>query len=326
MRSAKSLLIASKEFAVEHRWVSWWHLWSTLVVLIVSIALAVSGYHWSIRILSSVVAGLVGVRLFIIYHDFQHNALLRESWLASIVMWISGIVMLNPPSVWKRSHDHHHKHNSKTFGASIGSFPIMTTEAFAKATYAERFAYAAARHPLTILLGYFTVFLWGMTLRPFLQSPWRHWDAGLATAFNLALIVWLLFLGIDIALLGMAVPYFVATSMGAYLFYAQHNYPSALLKPRSEWSHVEAALHSSSFIHMNPVMHWFTGNIGYHHVHHLNARIPFYRLPEAMASLEELQTPGTTSLKPRDIIACLRLKLWSPELERFVPFARKAIV
>ena len=71
---------------------------------------------------------------------------------------------------------------------------------------------------------------------------------------------------------------------------------------------------------MGPVMHWFTGNIGYHHVHHLNARIPFYRLPEAMAALEELQSPGTTSLKPRDIIACLRLKLWSPEKAKLVTF------
>ena len=67
-------------------------------------------------------------------------------------------------------------------------------------------------------------------------------------------------------------------------------------------------------------MNWFTGNIGYHHVHHLNARIPFYRLPEAMAALEELQSPGTTSLNPRDIAACLRLKLWSPEEGRFVGF------
>ena len=72
---------------------------------------------------------------------------------------------------------------------------------------------------------------------------------------------------------------------------------------------------------MNPVLHWFTGNIGYHHVHHLNSRIPFYRLPETMAHLEELQSPGRTSLSPVDMYRCLRLKLWDPDQQRLVGFS-----
>ena len=83
---------------------------------------------------------------------------------------------------------------------------------------------------------------------------------------------------------------------------------------------MQAALHSSSFIKMGPIMRWLTGNIGFHHVHHLNARIPFYRLPEAMAALDELQSPGSTSLWPRDVVSCFRLKLWDIKQERFVPF------
>ena len=72
---------------------------------------------------------------------------------------------------------------------------------------------------------------------------------------------------------------------------------------------------------MNPVLRWFTGNIGYHHVHHLNARIPFYRLPEAMAGLEGLQSPGVTTLSPRGVCGCLRLKLWDPDRHCLVSFA-----
>ena len=72
---------------------------------------------------------------------------------------------------------------------------------------------------------------------------------------------------------------------------------------------------------MNPVLRWFTGNIGYHHVHHLNARIPFYRLPEAMAQVEELQSPGVTTLSPLGVYRCLRLKLWDPDQECLVSFA-----
>lgn len=320
MRSEKELLVASKEFASEFRWLSWWHLWSTLGVLICLVAIAVSNLPWGLRLAASVVAGLVGVRLFIIYHDYQHGAILGDSWMANFVMTLYGVIALNPPSVWNRSHDHHHKHNSKTFGANIGSYPIMTTHAYASASSAERFAYAVSRHPLTIALGYFTVFLWGMCLRPFLQNPKRHFDGGLAILVNVGLTASLAIAGLDVMLLGMIVPLMVAAALGAYLFYAQHNYPAAKLKPRSEWSHVEAALHSSCFIMMGPAMSWLTGNIGYHHVHHLNARIPFYRLPEAMAALKELQSPGTSSLNPGDIAACLRLKLWSPDEDRFVGF------
>ncbi len=320
MRSAKELLIASKEFACESRSLSWWHVWSTVGALVGLLAISVSGLPLAARLASSVMAGLVGVRLFVIYHDYQHGAILRDSRIARLLMSIYGVIILNPPSVWNRSHNHHHKHNSKTFGANIGSYPIMTTEAFAAASTASRWAYAAARHPLTILLGYFTVFLWGMCLRPFIQSPRRHFDSGLAILVNVAAMVYLWTVSLEVVLLGMIVPYLVASSLGAYLFYAQHNFPAAKLMPRSDWSHVEAALHSSSLITMGPLMHWFTGNIGYHHVHHLNARIPFYRLPEAMASLPELQSPGVTSLHPADIVACLRLKLWNPEAGRFVTF------
>jgi omega-6 fatty acid desaturase (delta-12 desaturase) len=73
-------------------------------------------------------------------------------------------------------------------------------------------------------------------------------------------------------------------------------------------------------------MDWFTGNIGYHHVHHLNPRIPFYRLPEAMAALPELQNPRVTTLHPRDIVACLRQNLWDPARQRMVTYREARIV
>ena len=71
---------------------------------------------------------------------------------------------------------------------------------------------------------------------------------------------------------------------------------------------------------MGPILRYFTGNIGYHHVHHLNPQIPFYRLPEAMAAVEELQNPPKTSLKPSDVLACFRLKLWDPMSKKMVGY------
>ncbi len=275
---------------------------------------------WIVRLPSSLLTGLVLVRLFILYHDYQHGTILRRSWISSAIMNLYGVFTLNPPSIWNRSHNHHHRNNAKIFGADIGSFPVMTCRSYAKASRQRRFLYALSRHPLTIACGYLTIFLYGMCLRSFLKSPREHYDSALALALHAALIACLAVFAWKVMLMSLIVPMVVASAMGAYLFYAQHNYPGVKLRTRAEWDFVFAALHSSSYIRMDPWLHWFTGNIGYHHVHHLNARIPFYRLPEAMAGIQELQTPGTTSLHPRDIVRCLRLKLWDPARDRLVTF------
>ena len=102
------------------------------------------------------------------------------------------------------------------------------------------------------------------------------------------------------------------------MFYAQHNFPGVTFVGNEEWTYEGAALDSSSYMKLNPLMHWVTANIGYHHIHHMNSRIPFYRLPEVMAAIPELQTAKTTSLKPKDVLACLRLKVWDFEKQKMI--------
>jgi len=113
-------------------------------------------------------------------------------------------------------------------------------------------------------------------------------------------------------------PFLLAFGLGAYLFYAQHNFPGVKFSSNKEWAYDTAALESSSYMAMNPVMAWFTANIGYHHIHHLNAKIPFYRLPEVMNHFPELQNCKKTSLKFRDLYACLRLKIWDADKSKMI--------
>lgn len=321
MREPKELILASKKYAHESRALSWCHLLSTLFLFGGLVVLTCSSLPLGLRIVTSVLSGLVQVRLFIVYHDFQHGTILRGSKLARAIMFVYGMLAVNPPSIWNRSHNHHHKNTAKIFGADIGSYPVMTTEAYAAASTKERFVYSVARHPLTIACGYVTIFLYGMCIRSLIISPRKHYDSAIALASHLMLAVWMGMMAWDWLVFGLLVPSAIAAALGSYLFYCQHNYPDVKLRDSSEWSYVFAALHSSSYTKMSRLMHWFTGNIGYHHVHHLNAHIPFYRLPEAMAGIEELQSPGTTSLHPRDVLACLRLKLWDVERECLVPFS-----
>jgi omega-6 fatty acid desaturase (delta-12 desaturase) len=269
----------------------------------------------------SLLAGLTLVRMFTIYHDHQHGTILRRSALADIMLGSYGLLLLTPPSIWRRTHQHHHRHNGRLQAAGIGGFRVMTTKAFGRASSRQRFAYALGRHPLAILAGYATVFLYGMCLKPLFLRPRQHADAALALVVHAALVATLAAFAPALLLWTLLFPLWTATALGSYLFYAQHNFPGARFQNGGTRDHVTAALGGSSHIPMNPVLRWFTGNIGYHHVHHLNAHIPFYRLPEAMAGLEELQSPGLTTLSPRGVYRCLRLKLWDPKRHRLVNFA-----
>ena len=192
----------------------------------------------------------------------------------------------------------------------------MTSADWAKADRWARLRYVLQRHPVTIACGYLTIFLYGMCVRSFVVDPRRHADSGIALLLHATLVALLAVWAPWLMLFLVVVPMTIASALGAYLFYAQHNFPAVQILQRAEWTFVRAALQSSSYIQMNGPMRWFTGNIGYHHVHHVNAKIPFYRLPEAMAGMVQLQSPGTTSLSPRQIWRCLRLRVWDQQLRR----------
>jgi len=311
------LILATKPFAGDTTAKSWWCVASTTVLL----AAVMSGTVWSStlagKIACSLLTGLLYLRLFVIYHDQQHRAILPHSRLAEGFMRVFGILILSPSSVWRSSHNHHHTHNSKLRGSHIGSFPIMTSAHFMRSSKVTRFKYLFMRHPLTILFGYLFIFLHGMCLYPCITDPREHFDCFIAFVVHLVIAAALFFLiGWPGLLLTMVVPHFFACAVGSYLFYAQHNFPGVTFCDNAGWTYEKAAMESSSFMRMSPIMGWFTANIGYHHIHHLNARIPFYRLPEVKAAIPELQSPKTTSLSPLEILRCLRLKVWDVEAQR----------
>jgi acyl-lipid omega-6 desaturase (Delta-12 desaturase) len=318
-QDGKDIILATRRFAHELRALSWFHLAVAVVVLVTLYTGALLLPTWWLKATSGSLAGFALIRMFILYHDHQHKSILNRSRAANIFFWFFGVWMLSPPSIWKRSHDHHHKHNSKLYTSSIGSFPVVTVEKFKTLSKSERFTYLFIRHPFAIALGYVFVFLIGMCLSSFLSNKNKHWDSVVTLAFHGALgwATWYFF-GWQGLVFAFFLPYLVTFALGSYLFYAQHNFPGTVFADKDGWSYVKAAMDSSSFMEMNPVMQWFTGNIGFHHVHHLNAHIPFYRLPEVHAAIPELAMAKRTSLRPRDVVACFRLKAWDPKTQRMV--------
>ena len=273
-----------------------------------------------VKLIFSVLAGLVLLRCFVIYHDYMHGSILRKSKWASGFFRIFSVIYLTPKAVWRETHNYHHAHCSKVLTSHIGSYKIVTKKTWQKMNTQERYIYKFLRHPFNMLAGIITVFFLGMIIAPMFRNIKKNIDALYLLIAYAALSTGLLILFGHTYFFSLLLPQAVAGSIGAYLFYAQHNFPTTSIKSADDWNYVHAALHSSSFMDMSPIMHWFTANIGYHHIHHLNARIPFYRLPEAMKALPELHPQHTTSLSLKNIKACLKAKVWDEEQQKFIAY------
>jgi omega-6 fatty acid desaturase (delta-12 desaturase) len=322
LRTGSALTRASRAFAEEDPAVTWRLFGTTMATFALFVFLTLWPPLGPARYIAAVVLGMINVRIFIFYHDAMHGAIFRKSKLGKWIMRVYGLLILTPERVWKDSHNYHHANTAKIVGASIGSYPVMTVRMYRAATPTQRLLYRASRHWLFMGLGYVTVFTLGMCVRPLMTNWRRNWTAGLSMVihFGILALIWAGF-GAETAFRAWILPHGVAFAAGSYLFFAQHNFPDIEIRDRRDWEFVAAALHSSSMMEGGPVMRWLTGDIGFHHVHHLNSMIPFYRLEEAMEKMPELQAAHVTSLRPRDVIACLRTAVWDPDAGRMLTYA-----
>lgn len=314
MRKGKDLLVATKPFAQERVARSWYEVSVTLAAMAVALPVLFTAETYLVKVLAGTLTGMLYVRMFVIYHDYKHGAILKRSALAKLIMNAYGFFILAPPNVWNRSHNHHHGHNAKLTTNGIGSYPTVSKQHYLTLSKKARVLYLINRHPAVVLLGYFTLFIYWLNLRSFLQSPKKHTDSLIALSLHtLAVIAIVTLRGPTDFIFVWFWPFLLAFGLGSYLFYCQHNFPSAEFFDVREWQHENAALRSTSYIEMGPIMTWFTASIGLHHVHHINSKIPFYRLKEAMSQIPELAPRKKISLHPTDVYSCLRLKVWDKE-------------
>ncbi len=314
-----ALLHKTRTYAQESIYLSYWSVLSTFSLLVLSIFLSLASSNLWLKVVLAVLIGLLVMRCFILFHDFQHKAILSRSVWARYFFGLFGCLVFTPANVWRQSHNFHHAHNTVLETSHIGSFWTISVAQWEAMTTVQQFKYRLFRHPAVILFGLLTVFIYDHCIHSFIRNPVKNWTALAAILLHVAIASIAIFNDLFFAyILAWLLPLAIAGCLGSYLFYAQHNFPDIKLLNRQEWSYTRAALEASCFIEMSKIMHWFSGNIAYHHVHHLNHRIPFYRLPEAMEGIAELRSPKKTSLYWRDIISCLRLRLWDEQQGRMV--------
>ena len=238
LRMGRALLTATMPFAVELSAKSWRQVGLTFTLLIAALSGSALIPWWPLRVLLSVLGALLIVRAFITYHDYRHGTILRDSSLAWMVFHLYGIFGLAPPNSWKKSHTYYHGHVGQISKTGIGAFPVMTAKMWRDASASERLWYRIQRHPLTVILGYVTVFALNICLLPLLCDPYRHWDSAVSLLAHggLIAVLWMSG-GFQLAFFVVLLPMTLASALGSYLFFAQHSYKRMKIISPKAWSH-----------------------------------------------------------------------------------------
>ena len=270
-------------------------------------------YLWTV-LLAIPTAGLF-IRLFIIQHDCGHGSFFRSPAANNLLGAILGVITFFPYGYWRRTHAIHHASSGNLDEREFGDIVTRTVREYQAMTPLGRFGYRLYRNPLVLFVfGPFYQFVLKHRFPFDIPFSWkREWASVLWTNLGLAalsvglasLVGWQTFLVVHFTIV------FFAGPIGVWLFYVQHQFEDTYWDHDDAWDFYRAGAHGSSFYDLGPVLHWFTGNIGYHHIHHLSSRIPNYRLAQAFYENPEMQR--VTRLTLRDSLRCARLRLWDEE-------------
>ncbi len=284
-------------------------------------ALAVMNAHWWWLILTVPAAGLL-VRLFILQHDCGHGALFPRRWVNDWTGRVLGVLTLTPYDYWRRTHAVHHASAGNLDKRGIGDVHTLTVREYRALSRPGRARYWLYRHPVVMFgLGPAWLFICQHRL-PFglMRAGALPWVSTLATnlaiAIPVTLLIWLIGLG-PFLMVQLPITLMAATA-GVWLFYVQHQFEDTHWAEGQDWSFQHAALHGSSNYDLPPVLHWFTGNIGIHHVHHLSSKVPFYRLPQVLRDNPELRDIGRVTLP--ESLRAVKLVLWDETAKRLISF------
>lgn len=298
-----------------------WQLVNSLggyVIMWVLMALSLNVSYWLTLALAPIAAGFL-VRIFIIFHDCGHGSFFKSSKANHTIGVITGILVFTPYFLWRQSHAIHHATAANLDRRGVGDVWTMTVEEYLAASPWKRFVYRAYRHP-ALLFGVGPLFSFVLSQRiPTKKYKKReqnsvHWT-------NLGLVIYALAISLLIgfkAFVLIQLPLiWIAASMGVWLFYVQHQFEDVYWERAREWEFVKAGLEGSSFYKLPKVLQWFSGNIGFHHIHHLSPRIPNYELERCHEENPEFQ------VEPVDLIGSLKsinFRLWDEVNGRMIHF------
>lgn len=268
----------------------------------------------------AVLAGGFLVRIFIIFHDCGHGSFLPSRKANDIVGFITGVLTMTPYRQWTREHAVHHATSGDLDRRGTGDVWTLTVQEYLEASRWKRFAYRLARNPF-VFFGFGPLFLFlfkhrfaGPTSGPREKRSvaWTNLAVlllavGLSLAFG-----WMAYLVLQLTIIA------VAGAAGVWLFYVQHQFEDVHWERGAEWDYASAALKGSSFYKLPKILQWFSGNIGFHHIHHLSPAIPNYHLEKCHRS-----EPLFQEVKPITLLSSfksLTFRLWDEQRQKLVGY------
>ncbi len=299
-----------------------WQLVSTLAgyALLWYLAWYALGYSYWLSLPAVVLAAGFLVRLFIIFHDCGHGSFFRSKKANDLVGNFLGILTFTPYSYWHASHARHHATSANLDKRGHGDVWMMTVEEFKAAPWRTRLSYRLYRNPfIMFLLGPLFILLISHRIvrrKATRSQKWGVHLTNLALAGTIAAIG--LLAGWKVVLLIQLPILYLAVVAGVWLFYVQHQFEGVYWARGKDWKFFTASLDGGSFYDLPRVLHWFTGNIGYHHIHHLNSRVPNYYLARCHEQVNELQPAPRITLWTS--LKALRYRLWDEATEQLVGF------
>lgn len=303
-------------------------LWQLANTLIPYIGLWVAMYY-SLRVsylltlaLAVLAAGLL-VRIFIFFHDCGHNSFLPSTrWNRILGFWL-GVLVFTPGEQWWKSHAIHHATSGNLDKRGVGDVTTLTLEEYYQNRWAGRWGYRLFRNPL-IMFGLGPIYMFVLSHR--LPLP-RYGKKETASVWwtNLALAVMIVGLGLlmgfkEYVLIQLPVIW-LAGMAGIWMFYLQHQFEETYWARDGEWNYVASALLGASFYRLPKVLQWFTGNIGYHHIHHLSPRIPNYNLQPAHENVPLIRKWARV-IEFGEGLRMTRLKVWDEGIKQLVGFPK----
>lgn len=290
-----------------------------MIVLWVLMYLSLDVSYLLTLLLALPTAGML-VRIFIIQHDCGHGSFFTSRQANDRLGMVCGVFTLTPYYQWRKSHAIHHATAGNLGRRDIHDVFTMTTKEYQDASTAKKLRYRLYRNPITLfLLVPMTLFV-VLYRFPAWKSRRKEWMGVLLN--DLILLIMVLtasyFIGFGTFLLLYLPVIFVATFVGTWLFYVQHQFEETYWADGDHWDYAAAALEGSSFYRLPKILQWFTGNIGFHHIHHLSPRIPNYNLQSCHENNPELQDIPTLTLSSS--LKSATLTLWDEEEKRLISF------
>ena len=277
---------------------------------------------WWLTIPLAMVTGALLIRVFIIFHDCGHGSYFKSRIANDTVGFITGMLTLTPYHQWRCDHATHHATSGHLDKRGIGDLWTLTVQEYLESTRWQRLAYRLARNPFVLfVLAPLYVFL---IRQRFPAAKDNKRERHSVYWMNLAVVGMVLGLGLIFGfkeyLLIQLTAMVVAGTGGFWLFYVQHQFEGVYWERADKWDYASAALQGSSFYKLPKVLQWFTGNIGYHHIHHLSSRIPNYNLERCHKAHLIFQQVKTLTLLSS--VKSLTFRFWDEKRKQLVGYSR----